>query len=276
MMKRRLLLLVATALLCAPALQTAADDAATEDAWRGATVDDGRRIFRSLCAGCHGTKGDGQGPAADALDLPPRDLVRAEYRFRSTASGDLPTRADMVRTLAIGLPGTPMPSWRQQLDARELRSVVLYLETLSPRFADQYESREMLVDEPALNPPDPTPDLLIRGRGVYEKLQCGKCHGAEGRGDGEAADTLENNDGRAADVFDFSYGTYKGGIRAPAVYRTFVTGLDGTPMPSYADSVPDETDRWALVLYCLSLTRTRGLWFYMRERPTWEEPTAEE
>jgi cytochrome c oxidase cbb3-type subunit 2 len=37
------------------------------------------------------------------------------------------------------------------------------------------------------------------------------------------------------------------------IYRTVSTGLSGTPMPSYSDSVP-EADRWALAYYVLSLS----------------------
>jgi hypothetical protein len=37
------------------------------------------------------------------------------------------------------------------------------------------------------------------------------------------------------------------------VYRTFMTGLDGTPMPSYQDALPEEQSRWDLVSYCFEL-----------------------
>jgi len=38
------------------------------------------------------------------------------------------------------------------------------------------------------------------------------------------------------------------------VYRTLVTGLSGTPMPSYADSLEPE-QIWDLAFYVLSLSR---------------------
>jgi cytochrome c oxidase cbb3-type subunit 2 len=37
------------------------------------------------------------------------------------------------------------------------------------------------------------------------------------------------------------------------IYRTMSTGLSGTPMPSFSDSV-SEADRWALSYYVLSLS----------------------
>jgi len=151
---------------------------------------------------------------------------------------------------------------------------VLYIQGLSKRFAARTAAPTILVDLPALKPAPVTEATIERGRVLYGKMRCGKCHGQAGEGDGKAAPGLKNNDGRRADVFDFSYGVYKGGYGPGAVYRTFVTGLDGTPMPSYGEALPNEADRWALVHYCRSLTRDRGLWFYLSEPPTWEEPVA--
>ena len=37
------------------------------------------------------------------------------------------------------------------------------------------------------------------------------------------------------------------------IFRTMSTGLSGTPMPSYRDSL-SESDRWALAYYILSLS----------------------
>jgi len=37
------------------------------------------------------------------------------------------------------------------------------------------------------------------------------------------------------------------------IFRTMSTGLSGTPMPSFSDSVSEE-DRWALAYYVLSLS----------------------
>jgi hypothetical protein len=60
--------------------------------------------------------------------------------------------------------------------------------------------------------------------------------------------------------FDFTKGALKSGAAPEDVYRTFMTGLNGTAMPSYAD-VFDEPDgesirpgdAWNLVSYILSL-----------------------
>ncbi len=282
---RRFALLLA-ALLLWPAASQSQDDgwgggfgwdeapAQVVDPWLDASQADGKRLYRTLCAGCHGVEGQGDGPAAQTMFPRPRDLTAGVYKFRSTASGTLPTRDDMLRTLEQGLPGTEMPSWGPQLKDEQLRSLVLYLERVSPRFSTEpRQDANVLVDLQSLKAPDATPELLARGEQVYADMKCAACHGERGRGDGEAAKKHTRKTGNS-EVFDFTWGVYKGGATAESLYRTFVTGLDGTPMPSYVDSLPEDSDRWALALYCLSLTRERSLPFYLVERPTWYEPAA--
>ena len=74
---------------------------------------------------------------------------------------------------------------------------------------------------------------------------------------------------------DFTTGIYRSGSRREDLFRVFVTGLDGTPMPSYAGSVPD-ADFMHLVNYLLSLERGRGMWHWMSNPPRWYEPSNHE
>ncbi len=256
-----------------PVAPTETSAIAEDPRWAMASVDQGRRLYRSLCSGCHGIDGDGQSQAAATMDPKPRDLTRGDYRFRTTASGHVPLKDDLLKTLRDGLPGTEMPAWGTLLDDGQLRSLVVYVVSLSPRFArDPLTPEDILVDPATVEPAPVTPELIARGEALYQELQCGKCHGDSGQGDGPAADTLVQSDGQPSTVFDFTYGTYKGGPERVDLYRTFTTGLDGTPMPSYADSLPDEEDRWALEAYCRSLTRDRGLKYYLTVGPDWQEP----
>lgn len=241
-----------------------------------ATAVEGRQLFTALCTGCHGARGDGKSTVAEHLFPPPRDLTRGEYRFRSTASGALPLRADLLRSLALGLPGSAMPGWQEQLTDRQLLSLVLFLETLSPRFATEARQADDLLVPADVTEVAETPASIERGRQLYGQLKCGECHGADGRGDGLAAATAKNSDGTRSHVFDFTYGVYKGGARPLDVYRTFVTGLDGSPMPSYDQSIPVVADRWALVHYVRSLGRSKGAAFYASERPRWRDPLQDQ
>lgn len=246
--------------------------------WAVGDPNEGARLFRAVCSGCHGSDGRAEVAVKKSLFPRPRDLTQGVYRFRTTASGTLPMREDILRTLDKGLPGTAMPSWGEQLNQRQLMSLVLYLETLAPSMRDEDlmpEEDDILVNREELKVPKVSPKLLARGKEVYKELKCWECHGETGRADGPSTPTLRNEDGTRAHAFDFSYGVYKGGSAPIDVYRTFMTGLDGTPMPQYADSLTEEEDRWALVYYCLSLNRERGLWFYLSERPTWQDPSVQ-
>lgn len=276
------LLMGLAAILLAPAAVRSDDlfgweaPARQADPWAQADAAQGEKLFLAFCTGCHGREGRGDGVAAPTMFPRPRDLTLGVFKFRSTASGTLPLRDDLLRTISRGLPGTEMPAWQESLTDRQLRSLVLFVQTLSTRFElEDRQAEDVLVQYEDLAPPELTPDLLERGRQIYADMKCGTCHGDTGRADGPASAQYTQKAGSDTKVFDFTYGVYKGGSTAPDLYRTFVTGLDGTPMPSYAASLPEERDRWALAAFTLSLTRPRGLGFYLTERPTWREPAVE-
>ena len=44
----------------------------------------GREVYTRQCSGCHGTTGDGKGPAAAYLNPPPRDYRLGRFKFTST------------------------------------------------------------------------------------------------------------------------------------------------------------------------------------------------
>lgn len=208
----------------------------------------GRELFASRCVDCHGPSGRGDGPISRFLSPRPRDLTRGSYALRSTPSGTLPTDWDIYRTLRRGIPGTAMPSWAG-LDERSLWALVHFVKTMSPRFAHEPPGVPIVI------PPAPpaTPDAVARGQRVYRLMGCGECHGADGRGRGPSARTLVDDQGRSAYPFDFSHAwKMKGGSSPEDVYRTFHTGLDGTPMPSYHDTI-GESESWDLVHYTRSL-----------------------
>jgi len=108
-----------------------------------------------------------------------------------------------------------------------------------------------------------TPDSVARGKEVYALLECTTCHGTSGRGDGPSAKTLSPDTwGNPQKPFDFTKGRLKSGGAPEDVYRTFMTGLNGTAMPSFQDifDQPDgesirEGDAWNLVSYVMSLRK---------------------
>ncbi len=209
----------------------------------------GKVVYDAKCAVCHGERGDGKGKAAYLLFPKPRDFSTGVYKFRTTPSGSLPRDEDIFRTISRGVAGTAMPSWEGELGEQERWDLVAYLKTFSERFAEE------AVEEPLAIPPAParTAEDIARGKEVYARMKCADCHGETGKGDGPSAKTLKDDDGNRILRYDFTRGgRMKGGSLPADVYRTFSTGLDGTPMPSYLDVLPEE-DRWRLTYYVLSL-----------------------
>jgi len=208
----------------------------------------GHGLYLRYCVGCHGVLGDGEGENAPYIDPKPRNFTLGQFKCRSTPTGTLPTHEDLVDTLRRGITNSNMPSWRPLSDENR-EDLVAYIKTFSPRWKTDKPG------EPIHIPAEPqvTADRIKAGEAVFRKLECWKCHGVEGRGNGPSADTLQDDQNRPIKPFDFHDETrFKCGTTDKDLYRIFMTGLDGTPMPSFADNVkPDEA--WDLVFYLRTL-----------------------
>jgi len=212
----------------------------------------GRDIYYARCIGCHGENGDGNGPAATFLSPRPRNFTRGVFKFRTTPSGSLPTDGDLYRTVTRGVHWTAMPTWHE-LPKKERIAVVAFIKTLSSRWKDERPGPPATIGEP----PTATPELIARGKGLYQKARCFQCHGEEGKGDGESAADLTDDLKFPIHPTDFTRGQLKGGATVHDVFRTMTLGLDGSPMPSFADSMSEE-ERWAISYYVLSLSAWKG------------------
>ena len=213
----------------------------------------GKRIYLENCAACHGQTGDGKGPEADRLKTKPRDFTTGNYKFRSTRSGSLPTDEDIFRSISQGVRTTSMLA-QLHLSEGERWALTEYLKTFSDRFTTQKPPDPI----PIPVEPSPTRDLITLGKRLYADAGCAECHGAEGRGDGASAKGLKDEAGNQIDAADLTLRPFKSGSTLQDLYRTVSTGLNGTPMPSYAD-VLSAKERWALVHYIFSIaTRERS------------------
>ncbi len=211
-------------------------------------ADAGRQVYVDRCASCHGDEGDGAGPAAEFLDPKPRDFRRALYRIHTTPSGQLPTDQDMFQVIEVGMPGTSMPGWADVLTTEEIGNVVAYIKTFSRRF-ERGEPEPIQIGEPIPS----SEESIQTGQEIYARVECNKCHGEQGRGDGPSAPTLETQEGFPIWPADLTKPwRFKGGHEPGDIYRAIHTGFTGTPMPSSEDILTQE-ETWHLVNYVRSL-----------------------
>jgi cytochrome c oxidase cbb3-type subunit 2 len=221
-------------------------------------IEHGKEVYERRCIGCHGVKGDGNGPAATFLyKQRPRNFTQGVFKFRLT-EGSLPTDGDMLRTITRGVRGTAMPPW-YDLPLNDRLSVIQYIKYVlavdrsnpkSPvQFFDESPGEPLYIPKP----PPPTTAIIAHGKEIWVQAKCWECHGKQGKGDGEKAAGLTDDPGFAIQPANLTSGQFKSGPSVTDIFRTISTGLNGTPMPSFRDSFPD-ADRWALSYYILSLS----------------------
>lgn len=214
----------------------------------------GKAVYDRWCAGCHGETGAGDGEAAAYMLPRPRDFTRAVYQIRTTASGGLPTDEDLRRVIDMGMPGTAMPAWEERLSRRQRDDVIAYIKTFSRFF--EGASPEALEFG---SPPRVSDEGLLEGRRLYdEELECLRCHGDAGRGDGTSAPDQTDDWDYPIRVADLTEPwNFNGGSSVEDIFHRMWTGLDGTPMPSFADVVDAEIvtreQLWRAAQYVRSL-----------------------
>ena len=210
----------------------------------------GKAVYDAHCVECHGAGGKGDGPSAAYLVPRPRDFTTGKYKIRSTESGSTPSDDDLTGSVRRGLYGTAMPAWDRVLPDGDIADVVQYIKSLSPQFAAQPPRPIAVADSLPSSPAS-----IGRGQQVYDRLQCGKCHGTDGRGAGAVTTAFEDDwrmPLRAADLTE--PWTFHGGATSRDVYLRFRAGMTGTPMPSFADAASD-VEMWDLANYVVSLGR---------------------
>ena len=80
----------------------------------------GAPLYAQHCSVCHGDSGAGDGPAGLGLSPPPANLRSAERLDRLSLF-------DLYNTLGLGIEGTDMPSFADQLDERQRWDLATYV-----------------------------------------------------------------------------------------------------------------------------------------------------
>ncbi len=214
----------------------------------------GERIFERQCAPCHGRGGRGDGEWAAGVADRPRDLTAGVFKFRSTPPGFLPTEADLIRTLRTGITGTMMPTFAK-LTSSELRAVVAYVRSFSPRWRDprNYADPVPLPDAPPpwFHQPAAAESARVRGAALFS-AHCAACHGPAGRGDGPAASGLRDSAGRPIAPAVLARPHHKSGDTPLDLFRTIAVGLDGTPMAGFLPALGADA-LWDLIAFIRAL-----------------------
>ena len=248
--------LVAAALLVLPFLATAQHMEGHVGKVTG-HADSGKQLYFRFCWGCHGSRGDGNGEnwlptgsyaTEPYLNFQPRNFTTGVFKCRSTPTGTLPTDEDLYDSVGRGFVNSNMPAW-QSLTKRQRADLVAFIKTFSPRWQSEVAGTPISIpQEPAL-----TVDSIKHGSELFQKMECWKCHGQEGRGDGPSAATLTDSNDQPIRPYNFAEGSrFKCGTSNQDLYKVFMTGLDGTPMPSFADTLKPE-EAWDLVHYLRTL-----------------------
>jgi mono/diheme cytochrome c family protein len=212
---------------------------------------DARSDYLRYCAGCHGELGDGNGENAMWLDPKPRNFTLATFKCRSTLTGTLPLDEDLFNSIGRGFTNSNMPIWNT-FSRQQRADLVAYIKTFSPRWQKEKPGEAIKI------PPEPpvTIESISHGKALYTKLECWKCHGPQGKGDGPSAATLTDSQDNPIRPYDFAAGKddsrFKCGSTNEDIYRTFMTGVDGTPMPSFAETI-QPNDAWDLVHFLRTL-----------------------
>ena len=88
---------------------------------RAPSLERGAIVYRERCAECHGQSGRGDGPKAKQLEGPPPANLADPAAMGGT------TLLEIFRRVAIGVPGTAMPEFADDLSAEDRWAVAAYV-----------------------------------------------------------------------------------------------------------------------------------------------------
>jgi mono/diheme cytochrome c family protein len=107
----------------------------------------GSLLFQQTCIPCHGADGSGNGPLAKTLVNAWGHPIRpGNLKFKHHKSGDTP--ADLYRTIALGLDGTPMAGFREVLKPSDIWNLIAFIKSIES-IEDVYSTTPAIREEVA-------------------------------------------------------------------------------------------------------------------------------
>lgn len=91
---------------------------------RSAKPDRGQTIYERHCVRCHGPSGEGNGPDARMLIVPPANFHLWQQRMK--------TEQELFIAISDGVLFSPMHGWRGRLTDQEIEDVIAYLREIVP------------------------------------------------------------------------------------------------------------------------------------------------
>jgi len=207
----------------------------------------GWALYDRYCLACHGSVGDGRGPAAPYTRGRPRDFVRADFAWRSTPLGQPPTDDDLRAAIRHGAPGTSMPGF--DLAPDQIDQLVDVVKSFAPAV---FAAAAAPAPAPIALDPPPPPDPR-RGAELWARHGCSGCHGAGGAADAPSARAM------ARPPYDLTREPLRRprpsddpAARRHAAAMSIATGLASGAMPGYAGAVSGP-ELWALADHVVAL-----------------------
>jgi sulfur oxidation c-type cytochrome SoxX len=194
--------------------------------------------FKSLCARCHGEKGDGLGISATYLDPAPRDLTKAAFMTSKP-------RERFVASLKKGVPGTSMPAWQNVLDEARINGV---LDHVYATFVKEPVRPLKARNIPETNPVAFSTESASRGERTFVS-RCAGCHGR--KADGKGPNSLDIVP-RPRNLMNTAFVDAAPDKR---LLESILYGVQGTAMPPWIDYGLSQNDAGDILNFIRNINR---------------------
>jgi mono/diheme cytochrome c family protein len=184
--------------------------------------------WHEVCARCHGLDGTGRTAVAPYLARRPRDLSNVQFMRGATA-------ARIAQAMSKGVPGTPMAPWAEAMPVFRGQRVVTFL------IKKLHGGKVVPFPRPPVPPPpgSVTPETAAAADNLF-RVECSKCHGPTGRGDGVEAEGLRPM------PRDLTNGAFFKSLPDQRLYLSITYGPPGSAMPGHLEGYSPEV-MWAMV-----------------------------
>jgi mono/diheme cytochrome c family protein len=192
--------------------------------------------FKTLCARCHGEKGDGNGPIAWYLDPSPRNFTNAPFMNSKP-------RERLLESIHNGVAGTSMPPWGKALDDDQIRGVLAYVsDTFTREPFKPLKPRKV----PDANPVAMSPPSISAGEAMFLE-RCTGCHGR--KADGKGPNSLDIN----PHPRNLRNSWFVATLADRRIFESVLYGVQGTAMPPWIDYGLSNQDVGNLINFIRSL-----------------------